>query len=140
MVSDKPIFDEKSKVTRVFVDGRETRLPTEEERARRAAPAAASALDGTWRITVKTPQGDVNVTATLHVENGVVTGTYSGDRGSGDIKSGTFDGTTVELTIAAKVEAETNDWVFHGTVSGTSMNGSVSTNLGTFQFSGSKGQ
>jgi imidazolonepropionase-like amidohydrolase len=143
VVSDKPIFDEKAKVTRVFVDGRETKLPSPEETARRGAAAAAgetSPLDGTWRMTVKSSTGDVSITATLHVENGVVTGTFSGDRGSGSIRNGTFDGTTVEFTITAKSDAETNDWVFHGTLSGTTISGTVSTNLGTFQFSGSKGQ
>jgi len=142
VVSDKPIFEEKAKVTRVFVDGRETKLPSEEEKAKRAegATPAASPLDGTWSLSVKSAQGDVNITATLHVEDGRVTGTFSGDRGSGDIKSGSFDGTTVEFTISAKTDAESADWVFHGTVSGTAMSGSVSTNLGTFQFSGSKGQ
>ena len=136
VISDKPIFEEKAKVTRVFIDGRETKLGTPPA----AGAAAATPLDGTWRLSVKSSAGDVSVTATLHVEDGRVTGTYSGDRGSGDIRNGTFDGTTVEFTISAKSETESNDWVFHGTVSGTNMTGTVSTNLGTFTFSGRKGQ
>jgi hypothetical protein len=135
VISDKPIFDEKAKVMRVLIDGRDVKLGAEP-----SEPSGASPLDGTWRITVKSSSGDVSVTATLHVEDGKVTGTYSGDRGSGDIRNGSFDGTTVEFTIAAKSETESNDWVFHGTLSDTSMTGTVSTNLGTFQFSGSKGQ
>jgi hypothetical protein len=137
VITDKPIFDEKTKVTRVLIDGREVKLGTPPAAEARGG---ASPLEGTWRMTVKTSTGEVAITATLHVEDGRVTGTYSGDRGSGDIRNGTFDGTTVEFTIAAKSEAETSDWVFHGTVSGTSMNGTVSTSLGTFNFSGSKGQ
>src|ERR1041385_3646678 len=136
VISDKPIFDDKAKVTRVLIDGREVKLGTAPAETR----AGATPLDGTWRMTVKSSAGDVSITATLHVDDGKVTGTFSGDRGSGDIKNGSFDGTTVEFTIAAKSEAETNDWVFHGTVSGTSMTGTVSTSLGTFNFSGSKGQ
>jgi imidazolonepropionase-like amidohydrolase len=135
VISDKPIFEEKAKVTHVLIDGRETKLGTPPSGAGGASP-----LDGTWRMTVKSSTGDVSITATLHVEDSRVTGTYSGDRGSGDIRNGSFDGTTVEFTIAAKSETESNDWVFHGTVSGTSMTGTVSTTLGTFQFSGSKGQ
>src|SRR5262249_52107510 len=131
VISDKPIFDEKAKVTKVLIDGREVKLGTP------PAAAGASPVDGTWRITVKSSTGDVSITATLHVEDGKITGTFSGDRGSGDIRNGTFDGTTVDFTIAAKSGSETNDWVFHGTVSGTTMTGTVSTNLGTFQFSGS---
>jgi len=123
-------------VKRVFVDGRETKLPTEEERARRAE--GASPIEGTWSLAVKTPQGDVNIVATLHLESGNLTGTFSGDRGSGDIGNGTFDGNTAEFTIAVRSQAESGDWAFHGTLRDSSMDGTVSTTAGTFQFTGSK--
>src|SRR6185369_11689081 len=42
VVSDKPIFEEKAKVTRVFIDGRETKLPSEEDQAKRAESAAGA--------------------------------------------------------------------------------------------------
>jgi len=42
--------------------------------------------------------------------------------------------------VSGQKETEASDWVFHGTVSGTSMDGTVNTNLGTFPFSGSKGR
>ena len=137
VVTDKPIFAKEAKVKRVFVDGRETHLPTEEERAKRGGEAA-SPIDGTWHLAVKTPQGDVSITATLHLESGNLTGSFSGDRGAGDIRNGTFDGTTVEFTIAARSQTESSDWVFHGTLHDTNLEGTVSTTLGTFPFSGSK--
>lgn len=139
VISDKPIFDKESKVTRLFVDGREVRLPAPEKRA---GESAASPVDGTWRLTVRASQGDVAITVTLHNENGALTGTFSGDKGSGDIRSGSVDGSTVEFTLPAKGQSETesSDWVFRGTLDGTSMSGSVTTGLGTFQFSGSKGR
>ena len=112
VVTDKPVFAREAKVKRVFVDGRESRLPA---------------------------QGDVNIIATLHVENGHITGTFSGDRGAGDIRSGSVDGSTVEFTISAKgPSGESGDWLFHGTFHDSSMDGTVSTNLGTLPFSGSK--
>jgi imidazolonepropionase-like amidohydrolase len=150
VISDKPIFAKDAKVTHVVIDGRETKLPAEDDKSKKggkggaAAPAggtaaaAGSPLDGGWTFIVRTSEGDANINATLKVENGKISGTYSGDRGSGDIRSGSFDGTTVELTIAARQRAETNDWVFHGTLSGGAINGTVSTTGGTFQFSGSK--
>jgi imidazolonepropionase-like amidohydrolase len=139
VVSDKPIFDKEAKITREFVDGREVRLPSPDKKAGESAP---SAVDGTWRLTVRSSQGDVAVTVTLHNENGALTGTFSGDKGSGDIRNGSFDGTTVEFTVAVKGQSETesSDWVFHGTLDGTSMSGSVTTSLGTVQFTGSKGR
>jgi imidazolonepropionase-like amidohydrolase len=137
VITDKPIFAKESKVQHVFIDGRETKLPTEEERAQRGGEAA-SPLDGTWNLAVRTPQGDANIIATLHVEGGHITGTFSGDRGSGDIRNGTLDGMTAGFTISARTQAETNDWVFHGTLHGSTMDGTVSTTIGTFQFTGSK--
>jgi len=139
VVTDKPIFDKDAKVQRVYVDGREMKLPTEEDRARgRSGAAATGPLEGSWSLIVKAPNGDVNVNARFHVEEGKVTGSFSGDRGSGDIRSGTFDGTTLEFTINVKGQAEQEDWVFHGTLSGTTISGTVSTTLGTLPFSGSK--
>ncbi len=137
VITDKPIFEKEAKVKRVFIDGRESKLPSEEERARRTE--AASPVEGTWNLTVKAPQGDVNITAILHVESGHLTGTFSGDRGSGDIRNGTVDGSTVEFTISIRTRPdEAGDWVFHGTLRDSTMAGTVSTALGTLQFSGSK--
>jgi len=137
VVSDKPIFTKDAKVKRVFIDGREARLPTEEERARRGE--AASPLEGTWNLTVRTPQGDVSITATFHVEGGRLSGTFSGERGSGDIRNGSIDGSIVEFTISMRARPdEAGDWVFHGTLHDSTMDGTVSTQLGTLPFSGSK--
>lgn len=137
VVSDKPLFEKEAKVTRVFVDGREMRLPKEDEK-KTDEEAAASPIDGTWALNVRAPQGSVSMQVTLHAEDGRLTGTFSGDRGSGDIRGGTFDGKTFEFTLNVQGEAEAGDWVFRGTVDGDSMSGNVSTTLGTFEFSGSK--
>lgn len=138
VVSDKPLFEKDAKVTRVFVDGREVRLPKEEKKSE--AGAAASPIDGSWSLNVRAPQGSVSMQATLRAEDGRLTGTFSGDRGSGDIRGGTFDGTKFEFTISASAQdsSESTDWVFSGTVTGDAMTGTVSTTLGTFEFSGSK--
>lgn len=137
VITDKPIFDKESKVKRILVDGREVRLPADEKKAKESG---ASPVDGTWSITVRTSQGDAAFRITLHNEDGKLSGSYSGDRGSGDIRNGSFDGTAVDFTIAVKgqQETESGDWVFHGTLNGTSIDGNVNTNLGTFTFSGSK--
>ena len=143
VLTDQPIFAEKAKVTRVWIDGREIRMPSEETSARRAAAASGEAqtpVDGSWSLTVKTPQGDVNINATLRAENGTVRGSFSGDRGSGEIRNGSFDGTAVQFTISARLEAETSDWVFSGTITDGAMQGTVSTTQGSFPFSGSKGK
>ena len=142
VISDKPLFDKEAKVTRVFVDGREVRLPAEEEKKTDDATAAAAAtpIDGTWALTVRAPQGSVSIQVTLRAESGRLTGTFSGDRGSGDIRGGSFDGTTFDFSISvnAQNEAEASDWVFRGTFEGDTMTGTVSTTIGSFEFSGSR--
>jgi len=139
VVSDKPLFDKDAKVTRVFVDGREIRLPAEDKKA---GESVAGPIDGTWALTVRAPQGSVSMRVTLRAEDGQLTGTYSGDRGSGDIRGGTFDGTAFQFTISASAEAgaETSDWVFAGTLADKTMTGTVTTTLGKFEFSGSKSE
>lgn len=138
IVSDKPFFDKDAKVKRVFVDGREIRLPADDRAARDTE--SASPVDGTWALTVRTPQGNVAIQVTLRAEDGKLSGTFSGDRGSGDIRGGSFDGTAVDFTISANAgnAAEASDWVFRGTVSGDTMSGTVATTLGNFEFSGSR--
>ena len=136
VVSDKPLFEKDAKVKRVFVDGREIRLPAEEKKEAASAP---SAIDGTWSLSVRATQGSVAIQVTLRAEDGRVTGTFSGDRGAGDIKSGSLDGTSFEFTISANApDAEASDWVFRGTLDGDAMSGTVTTTIGNFEFSGSR--
>lgn len=134
IVTDKPIFDKGAKVTRIFVDGRESR-PRPVEDSKESSP-----VSGTWSLTVLAPQGNVAVNVTLRVESGHVSGTFSGDRGSGEITGGFYTRPTLQFTIAAQMDAETHDWVFRGTITDQSIEGTVSTNLGTFQFTGSKSE
>jgi hypothetical protein len=139
VITDKPIFDKEAKVKRIFVDGREAKVPAEDEKKKSASTSTTgTGVDGTWSFVVKATSGDVNISATLKVENGQISGTYSGDHGSGDVGNGTFDGTTVQFSIAGGGKDEAGDWVFHGTLHGANMDGTVSTTLGTFPFTGSK--
>ena len=140
VLTDRPIFDKDAKVTRVFVDGREVRLQPAEKKE--GTGADATPIDGTWALTVRAPQGNVAITVTLRAESGKVSGTFSGDRGSGDIRGGTVEGSSFEFTISAntQTDAEASDWVFRGTIDGDTMRGTVTTTIGTFEFSGSKSQ
>lgn len=140
VITDGPIFDEKAKVRTVLIDGREIRLPADDKAA--TAAEGDAPIDGTWAVTIRAPQGNVSMQVTLRAENGKLSGTFSGDRGSGDIRGGTFEGASFEFTLSANAqnEAEASDWVFSGTVDGTTMRGTVTTTLGNFEFSGSKSE
>ena len=133
IVSDLPLFAKEAKVKRVLVDGREVRLPAEEKKE---AGATSSPIEGGWDVTVRSSRGDVGIHLSLHLDNQTLAGTYSGDRGSGDIHGGSFDGANLEFSINVKGEGETGDWAFRGTLDGDTLTGTVSTNLGTFPFTG----
>ncbi len=135
LITDKPIFEKEAKIEHVFVDGREVRVP-EKEAVREGE--AASPAEGTWNLTVRTPSGSVSITVALEVEDGKVTGTFSGDKGSGDIREGSFEDSKLEFTISVETDTEAGDWVFSGTIRRSSITGTVTTNLGTFDFSGSR--
>lgn len=134
-VSDKKFFEPEAKVTNLWIDGRLISLPAEEpEEEERESPAA-----GTWNLIVRAPEGEVAIQVILRVEGNRVRGSYSGDRGSGEIGEGTVDGNSVEFTITATgTGGETSDWHFEGTISDGTMQGSVATTIGAFQFTGSK--
>lgn len=141
VISDKPLFDKDAKVKRVFVDGREIRLAADDKKPAADAAPSTAPIDGTWAITVRAPDGNVAIQMTLRAEDGKLTGTFSGERGSGDIRGGSVDGNRFEVTIAAQSEgSEASDWLFRGTLDGNSMTGTVTTTLGNFEFSGSKSE
>lgn len=139
VIADKPVFEKASKITRVFIDGREIRLPADKPKA---AETAASPIDGSWALTVRAPQGNVAIQVTLKASDGKLSGSFSGESGSGEIRNGSFDGTAFEFTISTNAQntAEASDWQFRGTLADRSMTGTVTTTLGAFEFSGSKAE
>jgi len=132
IITDRPIFDSGAKVSRMFIDGREIRLQEAKD------AALDSPIDGTWNLSVRTAQGDVTIIVTLEAESGHVSGTFSGDKGSGDIAGGTFNKLALQFTISTQSDAEASDWVFRGTITDDSIEGTVSTTLGSFPFTGSR--
>lgn len=138
IITDRELFDEKARVSHVFVDGTEVRVtPVTSDKT---SATSTSAIDGEWNLSVSTPNETIAIIATLKLEDGKVTGSFAGDRGTGDIANGSFDGESLEFTISARVEAETSDWVFRGRVREGSVDGTVGTTSGTFAFSGRRSE
>jgi hypothetical protein len=131
LITDLPLFEEKARVKHLFVDGHDFRIvPTAAK-----GEKSANAIDGSWDLSVSAAES-ISIRAELKLEDGRVTGTFSGDRGTGNIAGGSFDGETLEFTISARVAAETSDWVFRGRVRDDAIDGTVTTNAGSFAFSG----
>lgn len=64
-----------------------------------AALAAAADVNGRWRATVRSPQGDFDLTFTFHVEGETLGGTVEGPGGTLDITNGTINGDHLAFNV-----------------------------------------
>ncbi len=140
VISSKEIFEKDAKISSLMVDGRLVRLPKDEPKSDGAS--TPSPLSGSWSVSVRTSEGEVAMQFVLRGDGSQLSGTFSGQRGSGDIRDGSIEGSSFQFTISARTTetGESGDWKFEGTVDGDTMSGTVSTSTGSLQFSGSKGK
>jgi len=135
VVTDGDLFDKKTKVKLVFVDGRkyevrETLRPTEPPKGD---------LSGKWKLSFTTPQGQEEATANLSMQpDGTLTGSVTSDHGIGSVFSGWASGEKFRFVINISIEGSSSDVVFTGTFEGTSMKGSIQAAGYNLEFTGSK--
>ena len=135
VVADGDLFDKKTKVKIVFVDGRKYEV---REVLRPSEPPKGD-LTGKWKLSFTTPQGQEEATADLAMQpDGTLTGSVASDRGTGSVFSGWVSGEKFSFTINIAIEGSSGDVVFTGTFEGTSMKGSIQAMGYTFEFSGTK--
>ena len=136
VVTDGDLFDKKTKVKMVFVDGRKFEV---REPLRPSEPPKGD-LTGKWKISTTTPQGAEEMTADLSMAtDGTLTGTVSSaQRGTGSVFSGYVSEDKFSFTINLPIEGNPVDVSFTGTFEGNSMKGSISALGYSFEFTGSK--
>lgn len=135
VVTDGDLFDKKTRVKLVFVDGRKYEV---REVLRPTEPPKGD-LTGKWKLSFTTPQGQEEATADLSMQtDGTLTGSVTSDRGTGTLFSGWVSGEKFSFTINIAIEGSSSDVVFTGTFEGTSMKGSIQAMGSTFEFSGTK--
>jgi imidazolonepropionase-like amidohydrolase len=135
VVTDGDLFDKKTMVKIVFVDGRKYEV---REILRPSEPPKGD-MTGKWKLSFTTPQGQEEATADLTMQpDGTLTGSVASDRGTGSVFSGWVSGEKFSFTINISIEGSSGDVVFTGTFEGTSMKGSIQAMGYTFEFSGTK--
>jgi imidazolonepropionase-like amidohydrolase len=133
VVTDGDIFDEKTKIKFVFVDGhtftiREPEKPKE---------APKRDLTGKWKLSYTTPDGPEESTLDLVMaKDGSLSGTISSTRGNANIISGNLSADKFTFTINIPIEGSPTDVIFTGTFDGTSMKGSISVQGLDIEFTG----
>jgi imidazolonepropionase-like amidohydrolase len=135
VVTDGDLFDEKTKIKMVFVDGR--RFETHEPEKPKDPPKGD--ISGKWKLAFTTPDGAEEATADLSMEkDGTLSGTVTSKRGTGSILSGWASGEKFSFIINIPVNGSPTDVTFSGTFDATSLKGSLSVPGSSTDFTGTK--
>ena len=135
VVTDGDLFDKKTKVKIVFVDGRKYEV----RETLRPSELPKGDMTGKWKLSFTTPQGQEEATADLAMQpDGTLTGSVVSDHGSGSVFGGWVSGDKFSFTINIAIEGNSGDVIFTGTFEGTSMKGSIQAMGYNFEFTGTK--
>jgi imidazolonepropionase-like amidohydrolase len=135
VVADGDLFDEKTKIKMVFVDGR--RFETHEPEKPKDPPKGD--ISGKWKLAFATPEGAEEAVADLSMEkDGTLSGTVTSKRGTGSILGGYASGEKFSLVINIPVSGTPTDVTFSGTFDATSLKGSLSVPGFSTDFTGTK--
>jgi len=135
VVTDGDIFDEKTKIKFVFVDGRKFTI---REPDKPKDPPKGD-LNGKWKLSYTTPEGPEESTAEIVMaSDGSLSGTLTSTRGTANIISGYLSADKFSFTLNIPIEGSPSDVLFTGTFDGTSMKGSISVQGLNIDFTGIK--
>ena len=135
VVADGDLFNEKTKIKFVFVDGR--RFEIREPEKPKEPPKGD--LTGKWKLSFTTPEGPDEATADLSMaSDGTLSGTVTSSRGTASLISGYLSADKFSFTINFVLEGSPTDAVFTGTYDGTSMKGSISVHGYDIDFAGTR--
>src|SRR5262249_414116 len=135
VVADGDLFNEKTKIKYVFVDGQ--RFTVREPEKPKNPPKGD--LSGKWKLTYTTPEGpeESSLDVTMATD-GSLSGSISGHRGTGSIISGYLSGSKFSFTINILIEGSPTDVIFNGTFDGTSLKGVINALGYDIDFTGAK--
>lgn len=135
VVTDGDLFEEKTKVKIVFVDGGKYE-PREPERPK---DPPKGDITGKWKLSYTTPEGPEESTADLSMDkDGTISGTVASKRGTASVISGYLSADKFSFTINIVLDQGAADVTFSGTFDGTSLKGSISVLGLSLDFTGVK--
>ena len=135
VVTDGDLFEEKTKIKIVFVDGR--RFEIREPEKPKDPPKGD--ITGKWKLSYTTPEGAEESTADLTMDkDGTISGTLTSHRGTANIISGYLSVDKFSFTINIVLDQGATDVTFSGTFDGTSLKGSISVLGLSLDFTGVK--
>ncbi len=137
VLTDGDLFEEKTKIKMVFVDGR--RFEIREPEKPKEPPKGD--ITGKWKLSYTTPEGPDESTADLSMDkDGAITGTLTSSHGTATIISGYLSADKFTFTVNIPLDQGPTDVIFSGTFDGTSLKGSISVLGLSLDFTGVKPQ
>jgi len=135
VVTDGDLFEEKTKIKFVFVDG--GKFEVREPEKPKDPPKGD--ITGKWKLAYTTPEGPEESTADLAMDkDGTISGTITSKRGTASVISGYLSVDKFSFTINILLEGSPADVTFSGTFDGTSLKGSISVQGISLEFTGVK--
>jgi hypothetical protein len=125
------IFDEKTQVQRVFVDGISFTIkqPPKETKA----TEVQTNISGKWKAELASAMGNMESTIEFRQDGDQVSGTISTDMGKWEINNGVLTGKDLTFTITANIMGESINMEFSGTAETDYIEGSISFTQGSAQ-------
>ncbi len=137
VITDKPYFEEASKVRMVMVDGHLFKFEAKEKKA--SDPAAIGKVAGTWSYTINVPGNTVSGTFEFKDAGGSLDGTMSSDMGSQDLSGVAVEGKNITFATSVDYGGQSMNLDFDLTIDGDTINGTVQVaNFGEFEVTGSR--
>jgi len=135
VVTDGDLFEEKTKIKMVFVDGHKFEVHEPEK----PKDPPKGDISGKWKLSYTTPDGPEESIADLAMEkDGSISGTVAGKRGTTSVISGYLSVDKFSFLINILLDGSPADVTFSGTFDGTSMKGNISVQGISLDFTGVK--
>ena len=135
VVTDGDLFNEKTKIKLVFVDGE--RFEIHEPEKPKDPPKGN--LTGKWKLAYTTPDGPEESTLDVDMaSDGSLSGTTTSTRGTANIISGYLSADKFSFTINIPIDGNPTDAVFTGTFDGSSLKGTIDVMGYSIDFTGTK--
>ena len=135
VVADGDLFEEKTKIKMVFVDGH--RFEVREPEKPKEPPKGD--ISGKWKLSYTTPDGPEESTADLAMDkDGTISGTITSKRGTASIITGYLSVDKFSFTINIPIQGSPADVTFSGTFDGTSLKGNIRVQGFSLDFTGVK--
>jgi hypothetical protein len=133
VVTDGSLFEEKTKIKMVFVDGQRFEIREPE----RPKDPPKGDISGKWKMSFTTPEGPEESTADLTMaSDGTISGTLTSKRGTATILSGYLSADKFNFVINISIGPSFADVSFNGTFDGTTIKGTIDVQDFSIDFTG----